>query len=105
MHGDWSGVGSRKTKQKACVCSTVHSRQVATLTRVEIYNEDEERQRECVYYLALGYYRLGQYAESRQFNDLLLQLEPHNLQAQSLRRLINDRVQRGASCRRRILTA
>jgi hypothetical protein len=36
---------------------------------------------------------------------LLLQLEPHNLQAQSLRRLINDRVQRGASCRRRILTA
>ena len=31
----------------------------------EIFHEDRERQRECAYYLALGYYRLGNYKTAK----------------------------------------
>ena len=61
----------------------------------EIYDQDTERRRECLYYLALGHYRLGEYSASRQFNQLLLDSEPDNMQALSLHQLIADRVQRG----------
>lgn len=47
-----------------------------------------------MYYLALGNYKLGNYAEARRYNDLLLDKEPENLQASSLRGLIDDKVAR-----------
>jgi fission 1 protein len=37
---------------------------------------------------------LGNYAEARRYNDLLTDLEPNNLQAASLRGLIEEKVQR-----------
>jgi len=58
----------------------------------DIFRTAPERRRECLYYLALGNFKLGNYAESRRYNDLLLDLEPKNLQAQSLRQLIDDKV-------------
>lgn len=58
----------------------------------EIFRISPERRRECLYYLALGNYKLGNYAEARRFNDLLLDKEPANLQASSLRSLIDDKV-------------
>lgn len=61
----------------------------------DIYRSVPERRRECLYYIALGHYKLGHWSEARKFNDLLLQKEPSNLQAQSLRALIEDRVQKG----------
>ena len=60
----------------------------------EIFRNAPERRRECLYYLALGNYKLGNYAEARKYNDLLLDLEPGNLQAGSLRGLIDDKVAR-----------
>jgi fission 1 protein len=42
--------------------------------------------------LALGNFKLGNYAEARRYNDLLLDKEPNNLQAASLRTLIDDKV-------------
>lgn len=60
----------------------------------EIFRTSPERRRECLYYLALGNYRLGNYAEARRYNELLLEREPHNLQAADLRRLVDDRVAR-----------
>ena len=60
----------------------------------EIYRAAPERRRECLYYLALGEFKLGNYAESRRYNDSLLSLEPGNLQAASLRDLIDEKVQR-----------
>ena len=47
-----------------------------------------------MYYLALGNFKLGNYAEARRYNDLLLDKEPGNLQAGSLRTLIDDKVSR-----------
>lgn len=58
----------------------------------EIFRSSPDRRRECLYYLALGNYKLGNYAEARRYNDLLLDLEVNNLQAQSLRSLIDDKV-------------
>jgi len=58
----------------------------------EIYRNAPERRRECLYYLALGNFKLGNYAEARRYNDSLLNIEPANLQAASLRGLIDDKV-------------
>ncbi len=58
----------------------------------EIYRNSPERRRECLYYLALGNYKLGNYADARKYNELLLGLEPENLQAGSLKGLIDDKV-------------
>ncbi|KAK9450674.1 uncharacterized protein V1518DRAFT_411409 [Limtongia smithiae] len=58
----------------------------------EIFRDAPERRRECLYYLALGNYKLSNYAEARRYNDLLLSREPNNMQARSLNKLIDDRV-------------
>ncbi len=58
----------------------------------DIFRVSPERRRECLYYLALGNYKLGNYGEARRYNDLLLDKEPANLQAADLRRLIDDKV-------------
>jgi fission 1 protein len=60
----------------------------------DIFRASPDRRRECLYYLALGHWKLGNYTEARRYNDLLLELEPANLQAASLRGLIDERVQR-----------
>jgi fission 1 protein len=60
----------------------------------EIFRAAPERRRECLYYLALGNYKLGNYGEARRYNDLLIDKEPANLQAASLRTLIDDKVNR-----------
>ncbi|KAF9221320.1 mitochondrial fission 1 protein [Gyrodon lividus] len=58
----------------------------------DIYRTEPGRRRECLYYLALGYYKMGNYADAKSFNDLLLEKEPTNLQAQSLASLIEQAV-------------
>ncbi|GFP53583.1 mitochondrial fission 1 protein [Trichoderma asperellum] len=58
----------------------------------DIFRVSPERRRECLYYLALGNYKLGNYGEARRYNDLLLDKEPANLQATDLRQLIDDKV-------------
>jgi fission 1 protein len=60
----------------------------------DIFRTTPERRRECLYYLALGNFKLGNYAEARRYNDLLLDKEPKNLQAASLRTMIDDKVAR-----------
>ncbi|KAK9373725.1 uncharacterized protein V1513DRAFT_448476 [Lipomyces chichibuensis] len=58
----------------------------------DIFRDAPERRRECLYYLALGNYKLGNYVEARRYNDLLMDREPNNMQARSLNKLIDDRV-------------
>lgn len=58
----------------------------------EIFRASPERRRECLYYLALGNYKLGNYGEARRYNDLLLDKEPSNMQAASLGSLIEEKV-------------
>ena len=58
----------------------------------DIYRASVDRRRECLYYLALGNFKLGDYAQARKYNENLLEVEPGNLQAQSLKELIDDKV-------------
>ncbi|KAI9505188.1 mitochondrial membrane protein [Coemansia spiralis] len=60
----------------------------------EIYDEYAERRRECMYYLAIGYYKLGEYGNARVYIERLLALEPNNAQARSMRELIEEKVTR-----------
>jgi len=78
----------------------------------DIYRSEPARRRECLYYLALGHYKMGNFDEARKFNGnmisrpssfqsnpstsvLLLEKEPNNLQAHSLAQLIEKGVARG----------
>ncbi|TPX50904.1 hypothetical protein SeLEV6574_g00620 [Synchytrium endobioticum] len=58
----------------------------------EIYRETPSRRRECLYYLALGHYKLGNFRDARRYNETLLSAEPHNKQSLSLSKLIDERV-------------
>ncbi|KAI9197454.1 uncharacterized protein BJ171DRAFT_519577 [Polychytrium aggregatum] len=60
----------------------------------DIYRETPSRRRECLYYLALGEYKLGNYRNARKYNDNLLNLEPKNSQALALRQTIDERVRK-----------
>ncbi|KAI9595935.1 mitochondria fission 1 protein [Syncephalis fuscata] len=61
----------------------------------EICRESPQRQRESLYYLSLGYCKLNKYVEARQCIDQLLDTEPHNQQAKTLRAIIDRKVNRG----------
>jgi fission 1 protein len=74
--------------------NTRNDQQLGIQLLSEIFRSSPDRRRECLYYLALGNYKLGNYAEARRYNDLLMDLEPNNLQAASLRGLIEEKVQR-----------
>ncbi|KAJ1733892.1 mitochondrial membrane protein [Coemansia sp. Benny D160-2] len=60
----------------------------------DIYDEVPERRRECMYYLALGYFRTGEYSNARVHIERLLALEPNNSQARDMRKRIEDKVTR-----------
>ncbi|KAL1874550.1 Mitochondrial fission 1 protein [Diaporthe australafricana] len=66
--------------------------QLGVMLLSEIFRTSPERRRECLFYLALGNFKLGNYAEARRYNDLLLQKEPNNMQANDLSALIDDKV-------------
>lgn len=66
------------------------------MKKLEIFQESPERRRECLYYLALGHYKLGEYTKARNFNNQLLEKEPSNMQALSLNELIENQLSKGA---------
>lgn len=41
---------------------------VLTKLSVEIYRSEPTRRRECLYYLALGHYKMGNYEDAKKFN-------------------------------------
>lgn len=65
------------------------------IVSLDIYREVPDRRRECLFYLALGHFKLGNYNDARKFNDSLLDFEPNNSQARALRQEIDDRVAKG----------
>ncbi|KAF5336042.1 hypothetical protein D9611_006199 [Ephemerocybe angulata] len=75
------------------VKSPLHEHQIEGVRLLQdIYRAEPTRRRECLYYLALGHYKLGNYEEAKRFNTLLMEKEPTNLQAQSLGQLIDKKV-------------
>jgi fission 1 protein len=62
---------------------------------IEIYTDAPERRRECLYFLAIGNFKISNYSEARRFNDQLLKLEPRNDQALALKQLVDEKVSTG----------
>lgn len=54
----------------------------------------EHYRRDCFYYIAIGYFRLEDYSQSRDYIDILLTIEPHHRQAKTLKWFIEQRVTR-----------
>jgi mitochondrial fission 1 protein len=55
--------------------SIIKSYRVST---IEIYRAEPARRRECLYYLALGHYKMGNFEEARKFNgvsNIMLEVE------------------------------
>ncbi|EON96621.1 putative mitochondria fission 1 protein [Phaeoacremonium minimum UCRPA7] len=91
--GDMVGVQTKFNYAWGLVKSNTRNDQhLGVMLLSEIFRTSPERRRECLYYLALGNYKLGNYGEARRYNDLLLDKEPANLQASNLRALIDDKV-------------
>ncbi|KAL1930057.1 hypothetical protein VTP01DRAFT_1211 [Rhizomucor pusillus] len=67
---------------------------IALLT--EIYRDSPERRRECLYYLALGHYKINNFVDARLFVRQLLKLEPNHVQAVALNKMIDEKVSREA---------
>lgn len=44
------------------------------LRPIEIYRSDPPRRRECLYYLSLGHYKMGNFEEARRFNGKSTQM-------------------------------
>jgi fission 1 protein len=80
------------TQQGLVKSNNRNDQQLGVRLLSDIFRVSPERRRECLYYLALGNYKLGNYGEARRYNDLLIDKEPANLQATDLRQLIDDKV-------------
>ncbi|KAH6577957.1 hypothetical protein BASA50_010136 [Batrachochytrium salamandrivorans] len=79
----WALVRSSKKQDQQLGVDLLHA----------IYRENPGRRRECLYYLALGEFKLGNYTKARRYDDTLLNMEPSNQQALALKSLIAERVQ------------
>jgi fission 1 protein len=62
---------------------------------LDIYRDYASRRRECLYYLALGHLKLGNYGDSKRIIELFLKEEPRNIQGLALLDLIERRVSDG----------
>jgi len=93
--GEYVSIQTKFNYAWGLIKSNARSEQQTGVTLLsDIFRASPDRRRECLYYLALGNYKLGNYAEARRYNDLLLDIEPANLQAASLRELVEEKVQR-----------
>ncbi|MCJ1466474.1 mitochondrial membrane protein [Pseudocyphellaria aurata] len=91
--GEFVGVQTKFNYAWGLIKSSARSEQQEGVRLLsEIFRNAPERRRECLYYLALGNFKLGNYAEAKRYNDKLLDHEPANLQAESLRGLIDEKV-------------
>lgn len=59
---------------------------------LELLKTCPERRRECLYSLAVGYYRQDDLLSARKYNEELLALEPNNQQAQAMSRVVKKKM-------------
>lgn len=73
---------------------SVHHRQQQQGIEIlaHLYRDVPELRRDSLYYLALGSYKVGEYANARRYTEQLLEKEPQNTQFQSLRDAIESKI-------------
>jgi fission 1 protein len=70
----------------------VGEQQLGIKILTEVFRDAPQRRRECLYYLSVGSYKLGDYTNARKYADILLDLEPNNPQVSHLRQAIEDKL-------------
>ncbi|CUS23282.1 LAQU0S09e01288g1_1 [Lachancea quebecensis] len=60
----------------------------------DIYKESSMRRRECLYYLTIGCYKLGEFSTAKRYSDALCSHEPDNKQARTLQSMVENKIQR-----------
>lgn len=58
----------------------------------DIYKESPMRRRECLYYLTIGCFKLGEYSTAKRYVDALVSHEPDNKQALALRTAVENKI-------------
>lgn len=75
--------------------NNVDEQQLGVKLLTEVFKEAPKRRRETLYYLSIGSFKLGDYTNARKYCDILLELEPENMQAAALKQVIEDKVSKG----------
>lgn len=70
----------------------VHDQRLGVKILTDVYKDSPQRRRECLYYLAIGTFKLGDYADARRYVESLIAHEPENHQALALQQMINDKI-------------
>lgn len=93
--GDSASVQSRFNYAWGLIKSEdVNDQRLGVKLLTDIYKESSARRRECLYYLSIGCYKLGEYTMAKRYVDTLHEHEPNNKQAQALKTMVEDKVQR-----------
>lgn len=59
----------------------------------DIYKESPTRRRECLYYLTIGCFKLGEFSMAKRYADALCSHEPDNQQARALQGMVENKIQ------------
>lgn len=73
---------------------SVRNQQQGVQLLTQLFKDAPQRRRECLYYLSIGSFKLGDYTNARKYCDILLNIEPNNEQATQLRQAIEDKLSR-----------
>ncbi|KAK6465985.1 hypothetical protein DFJ63DRAFT_311065 [Scheffersomyces coipomensis] len=57
-----------------------------------VFRDDPSMRRECLYYLSLGSYKIGDYSNAKRYVETLIHGEPDNTQAIALKESIDDKI-------------
>ena len=91
--GDLVSVQSRFNYAWGLIKSdVVHDQRLGVKILTDVYKDSPQRRRECLYYLAIGTFKLGDYADARRYVESLIAHEPENHQALALQQMINDKI-------------
>lgn len=71
---------------------SVKDQQEGVKLLTEVFRDAPQRRRECLYYLSVGSFKLGDYTNARKYCDILLDIEPDNRQVVHLRQVIEDKL-------------
>ncbi|CDR38568.1 CYFA0S02e03136g1_1 [Cyberlindnera fabianii] len=91
--GDLVSVQSRFNYAWGLIKSTrIDDQRLGIKLLTDVFRDSPQRRRECLYYLSVGTYKLGDYSDARRYADALIAHEPDNHQAKALKKMIEDKI-------------
>lgn len=91
--GEISSIQSRFNYAWGLVRSTNKEDQMLGVKLLtDTYKESPMRRRECLYYLTIGCYKLGEYSTAKRYVDALVHHEPENKQALMLQTAVENKI-------------